>query len=125
MHPSLSLPLCYLSCQPGVIDKFTNDTKPIINKVASVAESKGLFEEAAKLYDLAKVNRPCPPSTLNSSVGFLALNTKTFRCHRHHCATAPPEASSPRAWAGNSPVRVKVPSYRTVSAHEAFLAKQK
>uniref|UniRef100_A0A2K6EQN2 Nuclear pore complex protein Nup93 n=1 Tax=Propithecus coquereli TaxID=379532 RepID=A0A2K6EQN2_PROCO len=39
---------------PGVIDKFTSDTKPIINKVASVAENKGLFEEAAKLYDLAK-----------------------------------------------------------------------
>ncbi|XP_060644058.1 nuclear pore complex protein Nup93 isoform X2 [Anolis sagrei] len=42
------------SRKPGVIDKFTKDTKPIINKVASVAESKGLFEEAAKLYDLAK-----------------------------------------------------------------------
>ncbi|KAK1330657.1 hypothetical protein QTO34_010855 [Cnephaeus nilssonii] len=42
------------SRKPGVIDKFTNDTKPIINKVASVAENKGLFEEAAKLYDLAK-----------------------------------------------------------------------
>ncbi|KAJ7312147.1 hypothetical protein JRQ81_006491 [Phrynocephalus forsythii] len=42
------------SRKPGVIDKFTRDTKPIINKVASVAESKGLFEEAAKLYDLAK-----------------------------------------------------------------------
>lgn len=48
-------PLRNLSCQPGVIDKFTSDTKPIINKVASVAENKGLFEEAAKLYDLAKV----------------------------------------------------------------------
>uniref|UniRef100_A0A670YE50 Nuclear pore complex protein Nup93 n=1 Tax=Pseudonaja textilis TaxID=8673 RepID=A0A670YE50_PSETE len=44
------------SRKPGVIDKFTRDTKPIINKVASVAESKGLFEEAAKLYDLAKVS---------------------------------------------------------------------
>ncbi|KAF5919685.1 hypothetical protein HPG69_000286 [Diceros bicornis minor] len=42
------------SRKPGVIDKFTTDTKPIINKVASVAENKGLFEEAAKLYDLAK-----------------------------------------------------------------------
>ncbi|XP_055992174.1 nuclear pore complex protein Nup93 [Sorex fumeus] len=42
------------SRKPGVIDKFTNDTKPIINKVASVAENKGLFEEATKLYDLAK-----------------------------------------------------------------------
>ncbi|XP_075017095.1 nuclear pore complex protein Nup93 isoform X2 [Calonectris borealis] len=42
------------SRKPGVIDKFTSDTKPIINKVASAAENKGLFEEAAKLYDLAK-----------------------------------------------------------------------
>ncbi|XP_033613746.1 nuclear pore complex protein Nup93 isoform X1 [Fukomys damarensis] len=42
------------SRKPGVIDKFTSDTKPIINKVASVAENKGLFEEAVKLYDLAK-----------------------------------------------------------------------
>uniref|UniRef100_A0A8C3Y6A4 Nuclear pore complex protein Nup93 n=1 Tax=Catharus ustulatus TaxID=91951 RepID=A0A8C3Y6A4_CATUS len=42
------------SRKPGVIDKFTSDTKSIINKVASAAENKGLFEEAAKLYDLAK-----------------------------------------------------------------------
>nr|7ZOX_A Chain A, Nuclear pore complex protein Nup93 [Xenopus laevis] len=42
------------SRKPGAIDKFTRDTKTIINKVASVAENKGLFEEAAKLYDLAK-----------------------------------------------------------------------
>ncbi|OXB74091.1 UNVERIFIED_CONTAM: hypothetical protein H355_003154 [Colinus virginianus] len=42
------------SRKPGVIDKFNSDTKPIINKVASAAEDKGLFEEAAKLYDLAK-----------------------------------------------------------------------
>ncbi|KAI1235460.1 hypothetical protein IHE44_0002324 [Lamprotornis superbus] len=42
------------SREPGVIDKFTSDTKSIINKVASAAENKGLFEEAAKLYDLAK-----------------------------------------------------------------------
>lgn len=62
-------PLDNLSCQPGVIDKFTSDTKPIINKVASVAESKGLFEEAAKLYDLAKVSAllmPLPFSVLDS-----------------------------------------------------------
>ncbi|KAM4721844.1 nuclear pore complex protein Nup93 [Rhinophrynus dorsalis] len=42
------------SRKPGAIDKFTRDTKPIISQVASVAEHKGLFEEAAKLYDLAK-----------------------------------------------------------------------
>ncbi|PIO33620.1 hypothetical protein AB205_0131730 [Aquarana catesbeiana] len=40
--------------KPGAIDKFTRDTKPIISEVASVAEQKGLFEEAAKLYELAK-----------------------------------------------------------------------
>ncbi|CAN2389518.1 nuclear pore complex assembly [Pristimantis euphronides] len=40
--------------KPGAIDKFTRDTNPIISEVASVAEQKGLFEEAAKLYDLAK-----------------------------------------------------------------------
>ncbi|XP_069496428.1 nuclear pore complex protein Nup93 isoform X1 [Ambystoma mexicanum] len=42
------------SRKPGVIDKFSRETKPIISKVASVAENKGLFEEATKLYDLAK-----------------------------------------------------------------------
>ncbi|MEE6499745.1 hypothetical protein FKM82_003573 [Ascaphus truei] len=42
------------SRKPGVIDKFTKDTKPIISHVASVAEHKGMFEEAAKLYDLSK-----------------------------------------------------------------------
>ncbi|XP_040266139.1 nuclear pore complex protein Nup93 [Bufo bufo] len=40
--------------KPGAIDKFSRDTNPIISEVASVAEQKGLFEEAAKLYDLAK-----------------------------------------------------------------------
>ncbi|XP_078067157.1 nuclear pore complex protein Nup93 [Mustelus asterias] len=42
------------SRKPGVIDKFAGDTKAVISKVASVAENKGLFEEAVKLYDLAK-----------------------------------------------------------------------
>ena len=41
--------------QPGVIDKFAGDTKAIISKVALEAENKGLFEEAVKLYELAKV----------------------------------------------------------------------
>uniref|UniRef100_A0A8C5Q147 Nuclear pore complex protein Nup93 n=1 Tax=Leptobrachium leishanense TaxID=445787 RepID=A0A8C5Q147_9ANUR len=40
--------------KPGAIDKFRKDTDSIISHVASVAEHKGLFEEAAKLYDLAK-----------------------------------------------------------------------
>lgn len=47
------------SLQPGVIDKFAGDTRVIITKVASEAENKGLFEEAVKLYELAKVNMLC------------------------------------------------------------------
>uniref|UniRef100_A0A673MAM9 Nuclear pore complex protein Nup93 n=1 Tax=Sinocyclocheilus rhinocerous TaxID=307959 RepID=A0A673MAM9_9TELE len=42
------------SRKPGVIDKFAGDTRAIITKVASEAENKGLFEEAVKLYELAK-----------------------------------------------------------------------
>lgn len=47
---------CIESFQPGVIDKFAGDTRAIINKVASEAENKGLFEEAVKLYELGKVS---------------------------------------------------------------------
>ncbi|KAI3371614.1 hypothetical protein L3Q82_024177 [Scortum barcoo] len=42
------------SREPGVIDKFAGDTRAIISKVALEAENKGLFEEAVKLYELAK-----------------------------------------------------------------------
>ncbi|KAF3854483.1 hypothetical protein F7725_022538 [Dissostichus mawsoni] len=42
------------SRKPGVIDKFAGDTRAIITKVALEAENKGLFEEAVKLYELAK-----------------------------------------------------------------------
>uniref|UniRef100_A0A672PF67 Nuclear pore complex protein Nup93 n=1 Tax=Sinocyclocheilus grahami TaxID=75366 RepID=A0A672PF67_SINGR len=42
------------SRKPGVIDKFAGDTRAIITKVASEAENKGLFEEAVKLYELAR-----------------------------------------------------------------------
>lgn len=45
-----------LFLQPGVIDKFAGDTRAIISKVALEAENKGLFEEAVKLYELAKVS---------------------------------------------------------------------
>lgn len=48
------------SLQPGVIDKFAGDTRAIITKVASEAENKGLFEEAVKLYELAKVSCDMP-----------------------------------------------------------------
>lgn len=44
--------------QLGVIDKFAGDTRAIISKVALEAENKGLFEEAVKLYELAKVRTP-------------------------------------------------------------------
>uniref|UniRef100_A0AAQ5XC30 Nuclear pore complex protein Nup93 n=1 Tax=Amphiprion ocellaris TaxID=80972 RepID=A0AAQ5XC30_AMPOC len=37
-----------------IIDKFAGDTRAIISKVALEAENKGLFEEAVKLYELAK-----------------------------------------------------------------------
>ncbi|XP_041125050.1 nuclear pore complex protein Nup93-like isoform X1 [Polyodon spathula] len=42
------------SRKPGVIDKFAGDTRAIISTVAQEAENKGLFEEAVKLYELAK-----------------------------------------------------------------------
>ncbi|KAJ0069582.1 hypothetical protein NL108_010406, partial [Boleophthalmus pectinirostris] len=42
------------SRKPGVIDKFAGDTRAIISKVALEAENKGLFEEAVKLYELAR-----------------------------------------------------------------------
>uniref|UniRef100_A0A8C6PYN9 Nuclear pore complex protein Nup93 n=1 Tax=Nothobranchius furzeri TaxID=105023 RepID=A0A8C6PYN9_NOTFU len=42
------------SRKPGVIDKFAGDTRAIISKVALEAENKGLFEEAVRLYELAK-----------------------------------------------------------------------
>ena len=41
--------------QPGAIDKFMKDTQKVIELVAKDTEEKGLFEEAVKLYDLAKV----------------------------------------------------------------------
>ncbi|KAM9816270.1 nuclear pore complex protein Nup93 isoform X2 [Syngnathus typhle] len=41
------------SRRPGVIDKLAGGTRAI-SKVASEAENKGLFEEAVKLYELAK-----------------------------------------------------------------------
>lgn len=42
------------SRQLGCIDKFRGDVENIIEVVAKDTEEKGLFEEAAKLYDLAK-----------------------------------------------------------------------
>ncbi|OWF34740.1 Nuclear pore complex protein Nup93 [Mizuhopecten yessoensis] len=40
--------------EPGAIDKFHGDTQKIIELVAKDTESKGLFEDAVRLYDLAK-----------------------------------------------------------------------
>lgn len=41
--------------QPGAVDKFLDDTQAIIEIVATDSEGKGLYEDAIKLYDLAKV----------------------------------------------------------------------
>ena len=43
--------------QPGAIDKFKLDTQRIIELVAKDTEDKGLFEDAVRLYDLAKVSK--------------------------------------------------------------------
>jgi len=40
--------------KPGAVDKFLSDTQAIIEIVAADSESKGLYEDAIKLYDLAK-----------------------------------------------------------------------
>lgn len=42
------------SRKPGCIDKFQRDTSETIGFIASEAESKGLYEDAVRLYDLAK-----------------------------------------------------------------------
>lgn len=39
---------------PGAIDKFCQDTDKIIETVARDTEAKGMFEDAVRLYDLAK-----------------------------------------------------------------------
>ena len=44
------------SPQTGCIDKFHGNTQAIVEVVAKDTENKGLFEEAVKLYDLAKVS---------------------------------------------------------------------
>lgn len=41
--------------QPGAIDRFNQDIQKITELVAKETESKGLFEDAIQLYDLAKV----------------------------------------------------------------------
>ncbi|XP_059162487.1 nuclear pore complex protein Nup93-like [Physella acuta] len=40
--------------KPGAIDRFNQDTQKITELVAKETESKGLFEDAIQLYDLAK-----------------------------------------------------------------------
>jgi len=41
--------------RPGAIDKFGLDTQGIVEVVAQDTETKGHFEDAVKLYDLAQV----------------------------------------------------------------------
>ena len=43
------------SRRPGAIDKFRLDTQNIVAVVAEDTETKGNFEDAVKLYDLAQV----------------------------------------------------------------------
>jgi len=43
------------SRRPGAIDKFYQDTQSIVEVVAEDSETKGHFEDAVRLYDLAQV----------------------------------------------------------------------
>ena len=43
------------SRRPGCIDKFQKETSEVIGFVADGAEKRGLYEDAIRLYDLAKV----------------------------------------------------------------------
>ena len=42
--------------RPGAVDRFQVDTSKVIEQVAKDTETKGQFEDAAILYDLALVN---------------------------------------------------------------------
>ena len=59
--------------QPGAIDKFMKDTQKVIELVAKDTEEKGLFEEAVKLYDLAKVT-----NTAAKTCGYLGFCLNSF-----------------------------------------------
>jgi len=54
--------------RPGAIDKFNLDTHSIVEVVAEDTETKGHFEDAVKLYDLAQVPSP---NTFVASLLFL------------------------------------------------------
>ena len=41
--------------KPGCLHKFQKDTSTVISFVAQEAGAKGLYEDAIRLYDLAKV----------------------------------------------------------------------
>lgn len=74
--------------QPGVIDKFAGDTRAIISKVALEAENKGLFEEAVRLYELAKVGDPLPHSfsllaVISAHIYSVSLK-RVLRAANHH-----------------------------------------
>ena len=60
--------MCIPQFQPGAIDKFQVDTQKIIEMVARDTESKGAFEDAVRLYDLAKVNLSQFPPLLPRSI---------------------------------------------------------
>ena len=45
--------------KPGCVDKFKDDTQDVVEFVAMKAEQKGLYEDAIRLYDLAKAGVTC------------------------------------------------------------------
>ena len=45
--------------KPGCVDKFKDDTQDVVEFVAMKAEQKGLYEDAIRLYDLAKAGVAC------------------------------------------------------------------
>lgn len=86
--------------KPGCVDKFKDDTQVVIEFVATKAEQKGLYEDAVRLYDLAKnhnkvleiLNRllsqvassPCVPHTDRDRLQSLAVHiAERYRSHPH------------------------------------------
>ncbi|KAL5467639.1 hypothetical protein EMCRGX_G031900 [Ephydatia muelleri] len=86
--------------KPGCVDKFKDDTQDVVEFVAMKAEQKGLYEDAIRLYDLAKkhnkvleilnrlvshvVSSPCVPHTDRDRLQSLAVHiAERYRSHPH------------------------------------------
>ena len=91
------------SRKPGCIEKFQKDTSEVISFVAAEAEAKGLYEDAVRLYDLAKVRcsagvdphiavatDPCLPQNHTKTLELLCRLLS-------HIASAPAAPQSDRA----------------------------